>query len=80
MAQAGPVDQQTAVWCPEIQDQICRAARGEREAAAVRSAKTWKGGERKTGKKKKKGGHAQMPVSTWKWSEPESTDLAHTRK
>lgn len=53
VAQTGPLDQQTAVWCPEIQDQICRAARGEREAAAVRSAKTWKGGERKTGKKKK---------------------------
>lgn len=27
---------------------------GVREAAAVRSAKTWKGGERKTGKKKEK--------------------------
>lgn len=31
-------------------------------------------------KEKKERGHAQMPVSTWKWSEPESTDLAHTRK
>lgn len=46
--------------------------------ATVRSAKTWEGGERKTVGKKKY--YAQMPVSTWKRSEPESMDLAHMRK
>lgn len=53
VAQTGPLDQQTAVWCPEIQDQICRAARGERGGCSEIS-KNMEGRRKKNRKKKRK--------------------------